>query len=278
MPGPRSAGRSLTVNRRAAQTVGVLLAVVLMAACGGARGETSSPSTSGEPAATPADPVDPAASGSTEASGDGASQQEAATAWAEESYGTFAPVDAEGEGDGQVELPAEVTAASFGIIRVTYTGGSEPIVVWAQDDAGEGYMILLDTWAQLLTADPGEFDGETGWSGINDPPSSLRIEADGRWEITVLPAAAADPLPSEGEGTRIYLYSGPGGPYVGSKPDTEVGMSITEIASGGGRTGDSGTRETIAEKVAEADFAGELSPGPSMVSVNHRGRWTIDLP
>jgi len=197
-----------------------------------------------------------------------------AAARADELYGTFDSVSAAGDGEDVIPLPPEVTRAHSGIVRMTYDG-TEPLVLWSLDVAGEKQMILIDATIPLIAADPASFDGETTWWKANDPPHALQVEGDGSWELTVSPVSSAPPLEGEGRGTRVYLYDGAGGSFAGHKSDTEVGMSVTEFVLD---TGGGSPKEAVVDKRADADFVVALTRGPSMVIVTHRGDWSIDIP
>lgn len=197
-----------------------------------------------------------------------------AAAQADELYGTFAPIDAAGEGESIVTLSAEVTQARSGIVRMKYEG-TEPLVLWSLDAEGEKQMILIDTTIPLTGVDPARFEGETAWWKANEPPYALAVEADGSWELSVLPVSSAPPLESSGHGMRVYLYDGIGGAFSGHKSDHEVGMSVTELSlqfDGGS------LREAVVEQRTDPDFVVQLSRGPSMLIVTHRGDWFIDIP
>lgn len=201
-----------------------------------------------------------------------------AAEWAAETFGTFDEYTSSGTGDLRVELPAEVTKARSGIIDVTYDGGA-PLTLWAEDSEGALGMILLDTSIEGYTADPTTFDGQTMWWAANEPPSALLFEGDGSWEVTVRPVDSAPQLPDSGMGYGAFLYDGPGGAFTGVKPDTGVGMSITEYRSGADGIGGGGTpHEAVSEQRRDIDFRGELAAGPSLVFVSQRGDWELELP
>ncbi len=199
---------------------------------------------------------------------------DASPACADEVYGTFADLQAEGRGETVIDLPDDIGDARAGVVRMTYEGDA-PLVVWSLDEEHVEQMILIDATIGLVASDPGEFDGETMWWPANDPPRALRVEGDGSWELSVLPVSAAPPLESEGRGIRVYLYDGPGGVVSGHKPNTEVGMSLTQFRL----TTDGGTpKELVTERTRTADFRARLDPGPSVLIVGHRGPWTLELP
>ncbi|PPF75979.1 hypothetical protein [Pseudoclavibacter sp. Z016] len=198
--------------------------------------------------------------------------------WASESFGTFDEYTSNGTGELRVELPAEVSKARSGIIDIAYDG-SAPLTLWTEDSEGELGMILLDTSIEGYTADPTSFAGQTMWWAANEPPSALLVDADGAWEVTVRPIDSAPQLPESGTGYGAYLYDGPGGAFTGVKPDTGVGMSITEYRSGADGTGGGETPyEAVSEQRRDADFRGELAAGPSLIFVSQRGAWELDLP
>lgn len=197
--------------------------------------------------------------------------------WARETFGDFTAFGVQGDADALVELPADISAAKGGIIRVTYRGSS-PLLIESIDAAGDPSMLLLNTATPYNSADPASFDGETNWWGANRPPSALRVTADGDWEIEVFPVHQAPQLPAQGAGVRSYLYDGPGGEVSGSKSDTEVGLGITEIVPSTISAEWGGSLRNIIDGSTAPDFAGTLSPGPSWVIVTHRGEWTMTLP
>jgi hypothetical protein len=244
-------------DARAAPLIGVLLSVSLLVGCSVDELDSRTTHVSSE-----------TTTGSAECCDGSASDR------AVELFGTFDQVEASGDAETVVKLPSDAAAAPMGIVRFSYSGDS-PAVVWGLDEKGDEVMMLVDSTMDLASADPNTFDGDSSWWAANEPPAALRVEASGPWELTVLPVDALEPLPDSGEGTRAYLYDGPCGAFTGTKPDTGVGMSITAVSM----RGQGGSiEELVSEQRSDPEFFGHLPEGPSVVFVNHRATWTLELP
>lgn len=243
----------LTRRRRSRIAAGIMLVALLLSACSpaefGGRGQSSP---------TPAPP----------------SPQEPAAAAADRIFGFFEPIHAEGRGETVVPLSAEIGDIRAGIVRMTYRGET-PLVLWSLDEDGVEQMILIDGTIGINTVDPAAFDGETMWWAANPPPRALRVEGDGDWQLSVLPVSSAPSLRSEGHGTRVFLYDGPGGSFPGRKKDMRVGMSVTEISL---RYDGGSIAEAVPDRNGADEFMVVVQRGPSVLIVTHRGDWWLDLP
>lgn len=200
-----------------------------------------------------------------------------AAEWALETFGDFEPVSESGQGNTVIDLPADVTAAKGGIIRVEYSGTTS-LTLESINAEGELSTLLLDTSTAYNTADPGSFEGETNWWGANEPPSQINVSGDGTWALDIAPVHRLPQLPERGRGVRSYLYDGPGGQLEGRKTDLDVGMGITEITPCNIPCDWGGSLKNVTSGSTAPDYTGTLSLAPSWILVTHRGEWTMALP
>jgi TM2 domain-containing membrane protein YozV len=181
-----------------------------------------------------------------------------ATSWADDSFGTFDTIVQSGAGDNIITLPAGVTAA---IVTATHDG-SRNFVINALDANNTAT-------GDLLVNTIGAYSGTTvyGFSAFSDA-TSLEINADGNWTITIAPVSTAPALAAAGAGDAVYLFDGPSGKlsatHAGERnfivqEETDktfsIGLLINDI---GAYTG------TV-----------PLSSGPSVISVRADGAWTL---
>ena len=181
-----------------------------------------------------------------------------ATSWADDRFGTFETIVQSGAGDNIITLPAGVTAA---IVTATHDG-SRNFVINALDANNTAT-------GDLLVNTIGAYSGTTvyGFSAFSDA-TSLEVNADGNWTITIAPVSAAPALAAAGAGDAVYLFDGSAGKLTATHNGTanfvvqeetdktfSIGLLINDI---GAYTG------TV-----------PLSSGPSVISVRADGAWTL---
>lgn len=116
---------------------------------------------------------------------------------------SFEAVTETGSGDATITLPEE---ADQGIITASHSGsGVFSIEVIDENNESTGDFLAFTM---------GAYDGTTAFGlydfSIAGPPDSLKIAADGDWEITIAPLSEAPvlELPAEGDGDAVYRFEG----------------------------------------------------------------------
>ena len=229
-------------------------------------GVTAATNPQGEtPAAVaPVDATDPDDSAAVEEPVEEAPVEEAPVAvdtvqtWADDTFGTFAPVTQTGAGDNLVTLPAGATA---GIVTVTHDGSSNfSISVLDAANASTG---------QLLVNTIGGYSGTTsyGFNSFGDG-TTLQITADGNWSLTVSPISAAPPLAASGAGDAVFLFDGPAGKLTATH-DGSANFVLSE------ETGEAFSMGLLVNEIGPYSGTVPLSGGPSVIIVTADGNWTL---
>ena len=166
-------------------------------------------------------------------------------------------VSEDGTGDSIITLPSGATA---GLVTANNTGSGN-FVIDVLDDSNQ-------STGDLLVNEIGTYEGATAY-GINSfgEASSLKVTSDGNWNITIEPISAAPELEPTGTGDAAFLYTGPPtqltATYNGDSnfvvyEDTDefsMGLLINEIGAYEGTV--------------------PLSAGPSLLTVNADGKWSL---
>lgn len=195
----------------------------------------------------PAPPADPAAE---------------AAAWADGKFGTFAPISQSGSGDNLIVLPAGVDAA---IVTATHSGSSNFVLsVLDQNNQSTG---------DLLVNEIGAYSGSTVY-GFNSfgTPTTLQIMADGAWTVTVSPLSSAAVLDgsASGVGDAVFVYAGP----VSKLSITHSGSSNFVVYE---ETASSFNFGLLVNEIGSYSGVVPLSKGPSIVTVEADGNWTLTV-
>ena len=265
------AGRPLSgydAHRTIARIVsGVIIAlvVVVFAATGGARSADT------EFALSPSDPVQTAEQTTGEtveetapASGESVApevEEESAAptvqSWADDTYGTFAPISQSGVGDNIVALPAGVTAAMVTAVHDGQSNFSLSVLDASNQPTGD-----------LLVNTIGAYDGSTayGFSSFGEG-ATVQVTADGNWTITVSPLSSAPLFASSGAGDAVFLYDG--GP--GSLALTHAGSSNFTVIQKTGGAFDFGL---LVNEIGAYSGTVPLSAGPAVLTIGADGAWT----
>lgn len=181
-----------------------------------------------------------------------------AQAWADKTFGTFAPVTQTGTGDNLVNLPA---GAKAGIVTATHDGGANfsiSVLNATNESTGE-----------LLVNTIGAYAGSTvyGFNSFSDGVT-LQITADGNWSLNISPISAAPALAASGAGDGVFLRTGPAG-------------KLTATHDGGGNfvvqeeTGKAFSMGLLVNEIGAYSGTVPLSAGPSVVHVGADGNWTL---
>lgn len=179
--------------------------------------------------------------------------------WADDAFGTFAPVSQTGPGDNLVTLP---TGATAGIVTLTHDGTSNFAVTVL--DAANG------STGQLLVNTIGAYSGVTtyGFNSFGEPGVTLQITADGNWTLTMAPISTASALVGSGVGDGVFLYDGDAGKLAATHDGSSnfVVMEETDKAFSMG---------LLVNEIGAYSGTVPLSSGPSVITVGADGSWTL---
>jgi hypothetical protein len=181
-----------------------------------------------------------------------------AQSWADDAFGTFAPVTQTGAGDNIVALPAGATA---GIVTATHDGSSNfSLSVLDAANASTG---------QLLVNTIGAYNGTTDY-GFNafGEGTTIQVTADGNWSLTIAPISASPLLTSSGTGDGVFLYEGKAGKLTA----THNGASNFAVIE---ETGKAFSMGLLINEIGAYTGTVPLSSGPSVVAVTADGNWTL---
>ncbi len=181
--------------------------------------------------------------------------------WYDQKFGTYVAVAVTGLGSSTVALPA---GARSGLLTITHAG-SNRFRISAVDAGG------TSTGEEIVDT-VGDYSGVTafGVPSTGAIPSTLLVDTDGPWSITLSPLADALPLgvAAEGSGDRVFRYDGPNRDLA----LRSTGSSLFEIR----QIKDPGAPLIVAfEDTGVFSGSGSISEGPSIVVVHSNGDWTI---
>lgn len=172
-------------------------------------------------------------------------------------YGTFETITQSGTGDAVIPLPAEVTA---GVVTSTHTGSAN-FIVGGLDSSNQ------PTTDSIVNA-IGNYSGTAplGLFDLGNPSTSLQVQADGAWTVTISPIATAPALPASGTGDGVFLYDGEAGTWA----ITHAGSSNFIVSQVAGLFPGSLVNEI-------GDYSGTVPvvAGPSVITIMADGTWTI---
>lgn len=172
-------------------------------------------------------------------------------------FGTFPVVNKSGRGDATVKLPAGLQGA---VLTVTHRGYSN-FVVTSLDSANHQVDLLVN--------DIGRYSGTTLLqAGNGAAPAKLKIEADGRWTLTIRPVAQAPKLTSgkrAGTGDAVLLYEMPAADWR----ITHKGSSNFVVTAVGNDDG------LLVNEIGRYDGVVPMSDGPAVLVIQADGAWTL---
>jgi hypothetical protein len=182
----------------------------------------------------------------------------AGPAWADSTYGAFAPVTQTGTGDNIITLPAGATA---GIVTATHAGSSNFSISVIDDSNQSTGDLLINTI--------GAYTGTTAY-GFNafGEGVALQITADGDWSVVIAPVSAAPGLAESGTGDAVFLYDGDAGRLTATHSGTRNFVVIEE-------TGATFSMGLLVNTIGEYSGTVPLSSGPSAIAVSADGAWTL---
>lgn len=249
-------------------TGAVIVLSMIIGAVNGASGAPGGVAT--EPVGQEQTAADPAADAPAEAPANAAPVEAPAEApkpetptvnsWADDTFGTFAPVTATGSGDDIVTLPAGATA---GIVTATHSGSRNfSLSILDSSNASTG---------ELLVNTIGDYSGTTVY-GLHSfgEGTTIKVTADGDWKLTIAPIAAAPALASSGSGDAVYLYDGDAAKLAASH-DGERNFVVME------ETGEAFNLGLLVNEIGAYSGTVPLSAGPSVISVQADGNWTLTV-
>jgi hypothetical protein len=178
--------------------------------------------------------------------------------WADDTFGTFAPVVQTGTGDNLITLPAGATA---GIVTASHDG-SRNFSVSVLDAANA-------STGELLVNTIGAYSGTSvyGFNAFGDGVT-LQVTADGNWSITISPISSAPALVASGTGDGVFLYGGDAGKLTATHDGTR-NFVVTE------ETGEAFNMGLLVNEIGAYSGTVPLSGGPSVIAVTADGNWTL---
>lgn len=179
-----------------------------------------------------------------------------AAEWATDTFGTFEPITQQGTGDSIIELPGSV-----GMVTATHNGARN-FVIQVLDANNE-------STGDLLVNTIGAYSGQTAF-GINAFGDGARVQitADGAWDLTIAPLAAAPELAPAGSGDAVFLYDGDAGALAASHAGERNFVVIEETAG-------MFSMGLLVNTIGAYSGTVPLSAGPSVITVQADGDWTL---
>jgi len=178
--------------------------------------------------------------------------------WANEKWGSFDVITQTGSGDSLISLPAGATG---GIVTATHDGSRN--FALSVLDAANG------STGDLLVNTIGAYSGTTAW-GIHalDGGASIQIMADGAWTVTISPMGAAPAFGGAATGDAVFLYDG-GAAALTATHDGSRNFIVRE------ETGAILSMGLLVNDIGAYSGTVPLSAGPSVITVNADGNWTL---
>ncbi|SFR83534.1 TM2 domain-containing protein [Agromyces sp. CF514] len=177
-------------------------------------------------------------------------------AWADETFGTFAPAQQSGTGDSIITLPG-----TAGIVTATHNGSANfALSVLDATNTSTG---------ELLVNTIGAYSGTTvyGFNSFSEP-ATLQVMADGDWTITISPVSTAPLLAPSGTGDAVFLYDG-GAAALTATHSGSANFVILE------ESGEAFSMGLLVNEIGAYSGTVPLSAGPSAISVQADGAWTL---
>lgn len=180
-----------------------------------------------------------------------------AASWADDKYGTFEKINESGSGDSIISIPAE---ASAGLVIASNTGSGN-FVIDVLDESNQ-------STGDLLVNEIGSYEGTTAY-GINafGEASTLQVTSDGEWTIDIAPISAAPELESAGTGDAAFLYTGTAAQLTATHSG-DSNFVVQEDA-------DSFSMGLLINEIGSYEGTVPLSKGPSLITVNADGEWSL---
>ncbi|EPR75868.1 hypothetical protein ADILRU_1828 [Leifsonia rubra CMS 76R] len=187
-----------------------------------------------------------------------AEETDTAQNWADDTYGTFDTTTQSGAGDNLITLPE---GASAGIVTATHDGTSNFVI--------NGLDASNTATGDLLVNTIGTYNGISvyGFNSFTEA-TTLEINADGNWTITIAPISTAPALATSGTGDGVYLFDGPAGKLTATHNGSSNFVVLEE-------TGETFSLGLLVNEIGTYSGTVPLSAGPSVISVQADGNWTL---
>jgi hypothetical protein len=187
-----------------------------------------------------------------------AQETDTVQSWADDTYGTFDTVTQSGTGDNLITLPE---GAKAGIVTATHDGGSNFVI--------NGLDASNASTGDLLVNTIGAYSGISvyGFNSFTDA-TTLEVKADGNWTITITPISTAPALVASGTGDGVYLFDGPAGKLTATHDGSSNFVVLEE-------TGETFSLGLLVNEIGTYSGTVPLSSGPSVISVQADGNWTL---
>ena len=233
----------------------IVLSIVIGAVSGGSGADRAVEDTGSSSTVEEVEPSAPV-----EETEEPAEPEATAATWANDQWGTFDVITQTGTGDSLVTLPEGATG---GIVTATHNG-SRNFALSVLDAANS-------PTGDLLVNTIGAYSGTTAW-GINALGDGARIQitADGDWTITISPMGAAPLLASSGSGDAVFLYDGSAAALTATHDGTRNFVVIEETA-------ELFNMGLLVNDIGPYSGTVPLSTGPSVITVNADGGWTLTV-
>ncbi|GAA3773818.1 hypothetical protein GCM10022240_27110 [Microbacterium kribbense] len=227
------------------------------------RQDRIAPAASTPPAGAPTDETSAAASAAPAQSVEPvepAAPVNLAASWADDAYGTFATIKKSGTGDSLITLPKGATG---GVVTATHKG-QRNFAIAALDASNQ-------STGELLVNTIGAYSGTTAWGlmALGDG-TRLQVTADGAWTVTITPFSAAKELTGSAKGTgdMVLLYNGDAAALTATHDGSRnfvVYEATDQLFSMG----------LLVNEIGKYSGTVPLSAGPSIISVQADGAWTL---
>ncbi|MGO2862312.1 MAG: TM2 domain-containing protein [Brevibacterium sp.] len=180
-----------------------------------------------------------------------------AASWADDKYGTFEEIKESGSGDSIISIPPE---ASAGLVIASNTGSGN-FVIDVLDESNQ-------STGDLLVNEIGSYEGTTAY-GINafGEASTLQVTSDGEWTIDIAPISAAPELESAGTGDAAFLYTGTAAQLTATHSGDSNFVVQEDV--------DSFSMGLLINEIGSYEGTVPLTKGPSLITVNADGEWTL---
>lgn len=232
---------------------GIIIALSMISGAvnggGGANQKADAPSTINEQ--TPDAATEPVAEAPVE-------ETDTVQSWADDAFGTFEIITQTGTGDNLITLP---DGATTGTITATHDGGANFVVNMLDASNSPTGDLLVNTI--------GAYSGTTGY-GFNSlgDATTLEVNADGNWSITISPVSAAPALAASGAGDAVYLFDGSAGKLTATHDGSSNFVVLEE-------TDETFSMGLLVNEIGAYTGTVPLSSGPSVISIKADGAWTL---
>jgi hypothetical protein len=181
--------------------------------------------------------------------------------WADDTYGTFEAEEISGSGNDSWAVPSGVTGAI-----VTVSTGGDGLTLNSLDDAG-------DTTSGLIEFVPPNSETTLMFNAADTympEVSEISLEG-GSWDVSIEPVSSAPELEPDasGTGSGVYLYDGES-TTAQAEHSGESNFIIWQY-------GDALSTGLLVNEIGDWSGSVDVSAGPSVMSVDADGDWSLTL-